>query len=190
MTSAKSAAKAKLTTLDLVYTALFTVLMAACAWISIPMPKPLVPFSMQTFGVFAALLVLGGRRGTLAVTAYLLLGAVGAPVFIGFRGGLEVLLGSTGGYILGFFASALVYWLVTALLGERTAVKAAACLLGLGVCYAFGTAWFMVVYARANGPIGLSAALAMCVIPFLLPDAVKLALALLLAQRVSGHIKT
>ena len=102
--------------MDLAYTALFTVLLAVCAWITVPLT---VPFTLQTFGVFAALGVLGGRRGTYAVAAYLLLGLAGLPVFSGFRGGPGVLLGPTGGYILGFLASALLYWAVTARFGSR-----------------------------------------------------------------------
>ena len=85
--------------MDLAYTALFTVLLAVCTWISVPVPP--VPFTLQTFAVFAALGTLGGRRGTYAVGAYLLLGLAGAPVFSGFQGGAGVLLGATGGYILG-----------------------------------------------------------------------------------------
>jgi len=99
---------------DLTLIALFTALTAVCAWISVPVPAPFVQFTMQTFAVFAVLLVLGGKRGTYAVTAYLLLGAVGAPVFSNFRGGLGVLLGTTGGYILGFFFQALLYWWMSA----------------------------------------------------------------------------
>ena len=94
-------------TLTLTYIALSAALIAICSWISIPTT---VPFTLQTFGVFAALGTLGGRRGTLAILAYLLLGLVGLPVFSGFQGGPGVLLGTTGGYILGFLASALLYW--------------------------------------------------------------------------------
>lgn len=86
------------------YIALFAVLMAVCSWISIP---AVVPFTLQTFGVFVAVSVLGGKRGTLAVVLYLLMGVVGLPVFAGFSGGLGVLLGSTGGYIVGFVFTAL-----------------------------------------------------------------------------------
>ena len=89
---------------DMAYIALFAVLLTVCAWISVPLP---VPFTLQTFAIFAALGILGGRRGTWAVAVYLLLGAVGLPVFSGFRGGLGALLGTTGGYILGFLALAL-----------------------------------------------------------------------------------
>lgn len=187
MTSAQTAPRVR--TLDLTYAALFAVLMAVCAWISIPVPKPMVPFSMQTFAVFAALTVLGGKRGTWAVAAYLLLGAVGAPVFAGFRGGPSVLLGSTGGYLLGFIGTALVYWLLERLWGAALPLKVLACLLGMVVYYAFGTAWFLVVYARTTGPIGLSGALAACVVPFVIPDLVKAGLALLLSRRVQKYLK-
>ena len=67
--------------LSLTYVALMAALMAVCAWITIPVGP--VPFTMQTFAVFAALGLLGGKRGTLAVVVYLLLGLVGLPVFAG-----------------------------------------------------------------------------------------------------------
>ena len=176
----------RLRTEDMSYIALFAVLMAVCAWISIPMT---VPFTLQTFAVFAALATLGGRRGTYAVLVYLLLGAVGLPVFAGFQGGPGVLLGTTGGYILGFLGSALVFWLATAWLGDSLPAVLTACGMGLVVCYAFGTAWFLVVYARTSGPIGLLTALGWCVFPFLVPDLIKLGLAVLVSQRVKRFLK-
>ena len=171
----------RLRTKDLTLIALFTVLTAVCAWISVPVPAPLIQFTMQTFAVFAALLTLGGRRGTYAVTAYLLLGAVGAPVFSNFRGGLSVLLGATGGYILGFFFQALLYWLMK--------VKIAASVAGLILCYAFGTAWYLVLYAQMGKPVGVLTALGYCVFPFIFPDLVKLVLAVLLARRVGKYVQ-
>lgn len=171
---------------DMAYIALFAVLLTVCAWISVPLP---VPFTLQTFAIFATLGILGGRRGTWAVAVYLLLGAVGLPVFSGFRGGLGALLGTTGGYILGFLALALVYWLVTALLGERLPAMAVAMVLGLVVCYAFGTAWFVILYARTTGPMTVGAALGMCVLPFVIPDLVKLGLALVLSRRLGKRIQ-
>ena len=171
----------RLTVKDMALCALFAALIAVCSWISIPAA---VPFTLQTFAVFAAVLLLGGKRGSLAVAVYLLLGAVGLPVFSGFKGGVGALLGPTGGYILGFLISALLIWAVTARFGERLGVLAAAMLLGLAVCYAFGTAWFVVVYSRARGPISVGSALGMCVVPFILPDLCKIALALLLSNRL------
>ena len=76
----------KLTVRDLVLCALMAALLAVCAWISFPVLE--IAYTLQTFGVFFALLVLGGARGTLAIFVYILLGAVGLPVFTGFRGGI------------------------------------------------------------------------------------------------------
>ena len=97
----------KLKTKDIVFIGIFAALMAICSWISIPTT---VPFTLQTFAVFMAVGVLGGKRGTLSVLVYILLGAIGVPVFAGFAGGLGILTGSTGGYILGFLFSALIMW--------------------------------------------------------------------------------
>lgn len=95
-------------TIDLVYIALGAVLISICSWISIPTT---VPFTMQTFAVFFVLSALGGKRGTVAIIVYILLGAVGIPVFSNFTSGIGILLGNTGGYIVGFVFIGLVYWL-------------------------------------------------------------------------------
>lgn len=168
-------------TRDMTYCALSAVVIAACAWLTIPAA---VPFTLQTFGVFMALGLLGGRKGTRAILVYILLGAVGIPVFSGFQGGLGTLLGTTGGYILGFLLTGLIYWAVTARFGSGLPVMAVAMVLGHLACYAFGTAWFIAVYARTSGTIGLGTALAWCVFPFILPDLAKLALALTLSRRL------
>ena len=89
----------KFSTRDLCFCAIGAALIAVCAWISIPAE---VPFTLQTFAIFAVCGLLGGRRGTVSVLVYLLLGAVGAPVFAGFRGGFASLLGTTGGSTLSF----------------------------------------------------------------------------------------
>ena len=185
----QSTAAPRLRALDMAYAALFAVLITVCAWVSVPAPKPFVPFTMQTFAVFAALMCLGGRRGLYSVLVYLMLGAVGVPVFSGFRGGPGVLFDTTGGYLIGFIALALVYWLLTAKFGATLGVQVAACVLGLAVCYAFGTAWFVVLYTSAKGPVSVWTALGWCVFPFLVPDALKLCLAALLSRRVSTLIK-
>lgn len=186
MSTAATAAKQKWTTRDMAYVAIFAVTIAICSWISIPTT---VPFTLQTFAVFLAVGVLGGRRGTFAVLVYILLGAVGLPVFAGFSGGLGALLGSTGGYIIGFLFSALLYWGMTKTLGDKTPVMVAAMVLGLIVCYAFGTVWFMTVYAQNSGAIGLGTALAWCVFPFIIPDLVKIALAVGLTRLLKPHVK-
>lgn len=175
----------KAKTTDIVYIALAAVLITVCSWISIPLA---VPFTMQTFAVFCVLELLGGKRGTLAIITYVLLGAVGLPVFSGFTGGAGRLLGTTGGYILGFIFTGLLYWLGEKLYSVSTA-RIVSLLLGLAVCYAFGTAWFMYVYAKDTGAIALGTALGWCVLPFVVPDLIKLFLAVILASRIRKAVK-
>ncbi len=172
--------------LDLVYISIGAALIAICSWISIPTA---VPFTLQTFAVFFVLLLLGGERGTIATLIYILLGAVGVPVFAGFSGGIGVLLGSTGGYIIGFLFMGLIYIVLTRVFGKSLAVKIIALVLGLAVCYAFGTVWFMYVYTRNTGDVGIMAVLSWCVFPFILPDLLKMALAFVIAKRVEPAIK-
>ena len=131
--------------------------------------------------------LLGGKRGTVSVLVYLLLGAVGAPVFAGFRGGFASLIGTTGGYLVGFILLALIIALAQARWGLGQWVFVLSAAVGLLVCYAFGTAWFLIVYTR-TGAITLGVVLAKCVLPFLLPDAIKLALATLLRARLYRRI--
>ena len=177
----------RLKILDIAYIALFAAVMAICAWISIPTT---VPFTLQTFGVFLAVTVLGGKRGTVSVLVYLLLGAVGAPVFAGFTGGMGRLLGTTGGYIVGFLFTALIMWLAERVFGDKAPVLILSMVAGLIVCYAFGTAWFMSVYAKNTGSIGIMTALSWCVLPYIPADAIKLVLAFFVGKRLKKYIKT
>ena len=174
------------TTLYMVYTAMFAVIMAVCSWISIPTN---IPFTLQTFAVFLAVGVLGGKYGTMSVLVYLLLGAVGVPVFAGFSGGLGIMLGVTGGYIVGFLFSALVMWLIEALLGKKIWVLSLSMVLGLIVCYAFGTIWFVKVYSTGGESISFAGALGMCVVPYIIPDVIKIVIALAISKRVRGLIR-
>ena len=178
--------KTKLSVQDMAYIAMFAVIMAVYSWISVPY---IVPFTLQTFGVFLAVSVLGGKRGTLAVLIYILLGCVGLPVFAGFTGGFGILLGSTGGYIVGFLFTALIMWAMEKIPGNQTLVTSASMVLGLLACYAFGTVWFVVVYARTTGPVGLWTALGWCVFPYIIPDLAKMALALALRKRLRAAIR-
>ena len=179
-------ARKRVSVYDLVMVALFAALIAVCAWITIP---GAVPFTLQTMGVFLAVGLLGGKRGTAAVLVYILLGAVGMPVFSGFSGGVGRLLGTTGGYIIGFLVAALAMWAMEAIFGKAKRVLPVSMLLGLLLCYAFGTAWFLVLYTQTKGAISVASVLSMCVVPFIIPDLLKIALALLLTSRLSKFIK-
>lgn len=166
--------------------ALLAALMCVCAWISLPVGD--IAVTGQTFALFLTLGLLGGKRGSLVCLVYLLLGAVGLPVFSGFRGGPGALLGTTGGYIAGFLAAALVYWLITACFGDRFPVRLTALLFGLAACYAFGTFWFLWAYTQTDSAIALGAVLLKCVAPYLLPDLLKLTAALLLTEKLKRHL--
>lgn len=168
-------------TRDIVYMSVFTAMISICSWISIPAS---IPFTLQTMGVFTTVGLLGGKRGTLTVLTYILLGAIGIPVFAGLTGGISVLLGTTGGYIMGFLLSALLMWGIETIMGRNQIVLAFSMIAGLIVCYVFGTAWFMLIYTQHSGVIGLSTVLGLCVIPFIIPDLIKIGVALFLINRL------
>jgi len=183
--STQTELKGKTKTYDMAYIGICTVLIIICSWISIP---TVIPFTLQTFAVFLAVILLGGKRGSIAVLVYILLGAIGLPVFSGFKGGLGSLLGTTGGYIIGFIFSALFMWLMEKLLGRKLWVQAVSMVIGLLICYAVGTVWFMVVYTRNTGAVGLAAVLGWCVTPFIIPDVIKMAAALGLGNLLRGRL--
>ena len=169
-----------------IYIGLCAALIAVCSQIQIPSA---VPFTLQTFAIFLTCGVLGGKRGTVSVLIYILLGVVGLPVFAGFKGGIGALLGTTGGYIIGFIFTALIMWLFEKAFGKKTIPLAISMICGLLVCYAFGTAWFILVYTNTKEPVGIMTALSWCVFPFIIPDLIKIVLALSLASRLRKIIR-
>ncbi len=180
---------------DIVVIAISAALITVCSWISIPLGP--VPFTLQTLAILAVLLTLGGRRGTIAIVVYLALGAIGVPVFAGFKGGPAALLGPTGGFLVGFIAAALIFWLLEKLVFARLmSTPAKRLVFGLInslifelVLYVVGVIWFMTVYAAKTGPIGLGAVLSMCVIPFIIPDIVKMIAAAVIGSRAYRFVR-
>ena len=142
--------------------------------------------TLQTFGIFLTLGLLGGKRGTITVLVYLLLGAIGVPVFSGFRGGLGALLGTTGGYIFGFMSTSLLYWIMTSI-KDTPRIRLIAMVLGLLLCYGCGSWWYMTRYL-SSGQLTLGLVLLKCVVPYLLPDAIKLALAWILTGKLKRFV--
>ncbi|MCD7872938.1 MAG: biotin transporter BioY, partial [Clostridiales bacterium] len=159
---------------------------AVCAWIQIPFT---VPFTLQTMGVCIAAGLLGAERGTFSVLVYILIGLIGVPVFSGFQSGPGVLFGITGGYIIGFIFTAITVGLFVKFLGKKGWVYFVSMVLGIAVCYAFGTAWYMFGYSRGNGAVTLAGALSMCVVPFIIPDLVKIAFAAFICTKLNKRIK-
>ena len=172
-------------TKNLVICAIFVALLAICSWLSIPLT---VPVTMQTFAVFLCAGLLGTKRSCASIICWIILGFIGVPVFAGFQGGPSVIFGPLGGYILGFIISAIIVGVVSEKINRKPAVLIIAMVIGLIVCYAFGTVWFMYFYGKAAGPIGISAALSMCVIPFVIPDLAKIALAVFLTKRLERFV--
>lgn len=173
---------------SLLFISLSAALIAVCSYITIPAP---VPFTLQVFGVAFALCFLGGARGTVAVLLYLSLGAIGLPVFSGFGAGFGVLFGTTGGYLWGFLLTSLAYWGLEVLArGKELSFwgRLWRLLPGLALCYAAGTIQFALLYAKAGKTASVWSILVLCVLPYLLPDLAKLALASLIAGRVKRSI--
>lgn len=163
---------------------IFTALLAAMLCILAPISIPLgaVPVSLAIFGVCLVALISDRRCALMAILLYVALGAVGLPVFAGFRGGGQVLVGPTGGYLFGYIPMAAV---ISAICGGRRTVKrmALGMVLGLALCYGFGVLWYSI-----SADVSFLTALTVGVFPFLPFDAVKLvaagAIALLLGRRI------
>ena len=170
----------------MIYIALFAVIIAVCSWISIPSS---VPFTLQTFAIASALLFLGGLDALLSVLLYVLLGAVGLPVFSSFTGGVAVLMGPTGGYILGFVVMALVYWLMTSVFKDKLITKIIAITVGMIFCYLSGSLYYVFIGSNGDFIQGFITALSACVLPFIIGDIIQITLAFLLVLRLSKILK-
>jgi biotin transport system substrate-specific component len=201
MSEASAKSKSKVTKnrafiYDLVLIAISAALITVCSWISIPLGP--VPFTLQTMAILAVMLTCGGRRGTISILVYLVMGACGIPVFAGFKGGVTSLIGPTGGFLVGFLIAGLIYWLLEKFIFKKlmtSTVKiwifgAINSVIFEVVLYIVGVIWFMTVYAAKTGPIGLGAVMTMCVIPFIIPDIVKLIAAVIIGERARKLVKT
>ena len=174
-------------TLQMVQTALFSGIL--CVLAPIALPGSPVPLSLATFAVYLTGMILGAKKGVLSVLVYLLLGVVGLPVFSGFSGGIGVLLGPTGGYLLGYIPCVLIIGLLAdykiyrkeklktdLIIKNKKSFKMALC-CGAGMsagtvfCYLVGTAWFMCVM---DGSYSFVQALMVCVAPYMAFDVVKI----------------
>jgi biotin transport system substrate-specific component len=169
-------------------TALMAAVMAVAAQIAIPLPFSPVPFTLQVLAVILSGLLLGLRYGSLSQAIYVLVGAVGAPVFAQFSGGLGVVLGPTGGYLVSYPLAAAVAGLAAR--AARDAPRRRALLagflwgcVGLAAIYALGATWLAVVTH-----LPFAAALAQGVLPFVPFDLIKVALAALVAVAAAPAI--
>jgi biotin transport system substrate-specific component len=177
--------KIKFSTRDLCYMAMFTALIAACAFISFPLPTG-VPVTLQTFAIMLAGIILGAKKGTISVLAYILLAVIGVPVLANFTGGAGVVFGMTGGFILSF----PIMPLIIGLFDKAGEVKGMKFLLPLGLVsaviinYICGMIYFSLFTSHS-----LIVAFNACVLPFILGDIAKMVLAMVLGKSVKLVLK-
>lgn len=162
---------------------LMSALLCILGPLSIPLPVSPVPITLTNFAVYIIIYILGMRSGTVSVLIYLCLGTAGLPVFSAFSGGLGKLAGPTGGYLVGFLFLALIQGFLMGRFPGKNTAAAAGMILGLAVCYLFGTAWLA---AQMN--LTFPAALGIGVLPYLPGDAAKIILAAVIGPKLRAAV--
>lgn len=171
----------KIRTKQMVLIALMTAVTCVLGPLSIPLPFSPVPISLTNFAIFLAIFVLGMKNGTISFIIYLLLGAIGVPVFSSFRGGLQVLAGPTGGYLIGFIFLALIMGFALEHFDRKLVPTIIGMIIGMAVCYAFGTVWLAKLLS-----LSFKEGLMMGVIPYLAGDAAKIIIAAIVGPKLYG----
>ena len=171
----------KIRTKQMVLIALMTAVTCVLGPLSIPLPFSPVPISLTNFAIFLAIFILGMKNGTISFIIYLLLGAVGVPVFSSFRGGLQVLAGPTGGYLIGFIFLALIMGFALDHFDRKLVPTIIGMIIGMAVCYAFGTVWLAKLLS-----LSFKEGLMMGVIPYLPGDAAKIIIAAIVDPKLYG----
>lgn len=186
---------------DICYIALFAVVIAVCSWIAIPISE--ISITLQTLGVCMTAGFLGWKRGVICVISYILLGICGVPVFSGFKNFYALIASASAGYVIGFIFTAFIVGITSDkmhLVGERVKDKVAlhivqliilalAMVVGVAVCYLFGTLWFMMIYKGSVTTTNLQIALTYCVYPYIIPDLIKIVGATLLVNYLKPFVR-
>jgi biotin transport system substrate-specific component len=189
--------------------ALFAALTAAFSQIRVPLPFTPVPINLAVLAVLICGGTLGARWGAVSMTVYILLGAIGVPVFSGFTGGLGTIAGPTGGYIIGYLPMAVIMGLfaqraqasvdgiqtkadvkpdakdATKTAGTGILISLAKGVPALAALYALGTIWFVI-----STGTGFVESLIMCVIPFIPGDALKIIAASVVCEALKSPMRT
>ncbi len=173
-------------TKTMVLCAIFAAILCIFSVMTIPIGP--VPISMGIFGVMLTAIILGPKNSVISVVVYLLLGIIGLPIFSKFQSGIPVLAGPTGGYVWSYIIVAFVIGLITRKLPQNKILALvkifAACIIGIAICYAAGTAQYMLI---AN--VGLTKALTLCVLPFIPFDIIKAVVAAYLGNVIANALK-
>lgn len=171
-------------TYNIIVTGLMAALIAVCSWIAVPFGA--IPFTMQTFAVFMTAILTGPVNGTVAVVLYILIGIVGVPVFSAFQSGPGVVLGATGGFIVGFVFITLIGGFFCRKFRGNTVFSVIGLLAGLLCCYVTGVMWYAYGYLD-SADIGV--VLSTTVLPYIVPDILKCVLAVIVAKKVGAVLK-
>ena len=160
-------------------------LMAAVICVVGPFTLPIgpVPITLAPLAILLSVYILGTKKGTIALLIYLLIGAVGVPVFSGFTGGVGKLAGPTGGYLIGYIFFALIAGWFIHRFYDKVVIQFLGMVLALAVLYAFGTAWLAYSAGMTFG-----AALAVGVLPFIVFDLIKIVIAIVLGRAVRNRL--
>ena len=169
--------------------AMSAALITVCSWISIPALGPFVPFTLQTFAVFVIAGLFDLKTGFISIMVYLFMGAVGVPVFSGFKSGFAAITGPTGGYLVGFLFMIVTICLFKKIKSTSIVYLIIGMSIGLVLCYIFGTIWFYCVFAHNGDSKSFISILSICVIPFIIPDILKMTAAVILVSRVYSPLK-
>lgn len=168
-------------TRDLVVCSLFASMTAVLSQISIPLPNG-IPLTLQLFAVFLCGVILGAKKGFISTLVYVALGAIGLPVFAGFTGGFQYIVGYSGGFIISFPLVAFIIGFVSEKTDNMVLILLST-ILGLIVSYTIGTLVFSLVTNTS-----ISASLAACVIPFIFTDLLKCFVATVIGLKLKENI--
>ncbi|MHC1722709.1 MAG: biotin transporter BioY [Aminipila sp.] len=172
-------------TTNFILCAIFAAITGVTAGIIIPLPFTPIPMTLATLAVMLAGGLLGSKYGSLSMIVYVLLGAFGAPVYHGYTGGFDKLIGPTGGYLIGYILTAFITGIIIEMINKKNNlyINVVAMSLGLSSCYILGTLWFMF---STSTP--LWAALVSCVFPFLIGDVLKIVIGAMLVTKLRSAL--
>lgn len=166
---------------NLTLMALFAALLCASAIISVPL---IIPITLQTLVVCLCCELLGTKKALIVYFVYMVIGFLGLPVFSGLNGGFTALFSNTGGFIIGFLAFIIIKGLTKKLFKNELVSFIASSILGLIALYIIGSLWFAFIYYNSFSlPLYVSS-LAVSVLPFVLPDIIKITIAAIISKRI------
>lgn len=172
-------------TKNIVIIAMMTAVMCIISPFSIPLPFTPIPISLANLIVYISCCILGSKKGMVSVLLYILIGAVGLPVFSGFSGGLSKLAGPTGGYLIGFIFCAVFTGIFVEKFEDKIYMYSVGMIIGTIICYGFGTAWL-----AFQMKLSFVQALFMGVIPYLLGDTLKIIASTVLGYTLRIRLKS